>query len=163
MSEQGSAGKATVTTPGEREIRIERVFDAPRERVFAAHVDPQLIPQWWGPRGHTTIVAEMDPRPGGAWRFVSKTADGSEHAFRGVYREVSPPERLVQTFEWEGMPGHVSVESATFEDLGEQTRIVSISTFHSPEERDGMIESGMEGGLNETYDRLDELLAGGAA
>jgi uncharacterized protein YndB with AHSA1/START domain len=153
--------KATITTPSEREIRIERVFDAPRDRVFAVFTDPGLIPEWWGPRGTTTVVDRMDVRAGGGWRFVNRSSDGSETAFRGTYREVTPPERVVQTFEWEGMPGHVSVETATFEDLGERTKVTTVSLFHTPEERDGMIASGMERGLNETYSRLDEVLARG--
>jgi uncharacterized protein YndB with AHSA1/START domain len=150
---------ATVTTPTDREIHIERVFDAPRDKVFAAFTNPELIPEWWGPRGTTTIVDEMDVRPGGSWRFVGRGADGSETAFRGTYREITAPERIVQTFEWEGMPGHVSVETAVFEDLGDRTRLVATSLFHTSEERDGMLHSGMEGGMNETYDRLDEVLA----
>ncbi len=159
MSEQQQAAAATVTTPSDREIRIERVFDAPRDRVFAVYTDPDLIPQWWGPRGTEATVDAMDVRAGGSWRFVVRTADGSETGFRGTYREVTPPERIVQTFEWEGMPGHVSFETATFEDLGDRTRVVTVSIFHTPEERDGMLASGMEKGLNETYRRLDELLA----
>jgi len=159
MSEQGIARKATVTTPAEREIHIERIFDAPRERVFAAHTDPELIVQWWGRREDETTVDEMDATTGGKWRFVSRGPDG-EHAFRGVYREVTPPERIVQTFEWEGMPGHVSIDDATFEDLGDgRTKIVSVTTFHTAEERDGMLSAGMEKGLNEGYAQLDELLA----
>ena len=154
-----TANKATVTTPSEREIHIERVFDAPRDKVFAAFTNPELIPEWWGPRGTTTIVDEMDVRPGGSWRFVGRGAGGSETAFRGTYREITAPERIVQTFEWEGMPGHVSVETAEFEDLGERTKVVTTSIFHTPEERDGMLGSGMERGMNETYERLDELLA----
>jgi uncharacterized protein YndB with AHSA1/START domain len=150
---------ATVTTPAEREIRIERVFDAPRDRVFAVYTDPALIPEWWGPRDTTTIVDEMDVRTGGRWRFIVRDADGTETAFRGAYREVTPSERIVQTFEWEPMAGHVSVETATFEDLGDRTKVTTVSLFHTPEERDGMLASGMEGGLNETYARLDELLA----
>jgi uncharacterized protein YndB with AHSA1/START domain len=150
---------ATVTTPADREIHIERVLDAPRERVFAAFTDPQLIPEWWGPRDSATVVDRMDVRPGGSWRFVTRTCDGSETAFRGTYREVTPPERIVQTFEWEGMPGHVSVETATFEDLGDRTKVTTTSLFHTTEERDGMLASGMERGMNETYARLDELLA----
>jgi uncharacterized protein YndB with AHSA1/START domain len=149
---------ATVTTPADREIQIVREFAAPRDRVFAAYTDPALIPEWWGPRGTTTIVDVMDVRPGGQWRFVARDADGSETAFRGVYREVTEPERIVQTFEWEGMPGHVSVETAEFEDHGERTRVVTRSLFHTTEERDGMLGSGMERGMNETYARLDELL-----
>jgi uncharacterized protein YndB with AHSA1/START domain len=159
MTNSQQAPAATVTTPADREIHIERVFDAPRDRVFAVYTDPQLIPEWWGPRDTTTVVDEMDVRPGGSWRFVIRNADGSETAFRGTYREVTPPERIVQTFEWEGMPGHVSVETAAFEDLGERTKVSTISLFHTTEERDGMVGSGMERGLNETYARLDELLA----
>jgi uncharacterized protein YndB with AHSA1/START domain len=151
---------ATITTPADREIHIERVFDAPRDHVFAVYTDPQLIPRWWGPRGTTTVVDRMDVRSGGSWRFVSRDADGSETGFRGTYREVTPPERIVQTFEWEGMPGHVSVETARFEDLGDRTKVITTSLFHTTEERDGMLSSGMERGMNETYARLDELLAG---
>ncbi len=159
MNDQQQAPAATITTPTDREIHVERVFDAPRDQVFAAFTDPSLIPEWWGPRGTTTIVDRMDVEAGGSWRFVSRDSDGSETAFRGTYREVTPPERIVQTFEWEGMPGHVSVETASFEDLGDRTKVITTSIFHTPEERDGMIASGMERGLRETYARLDELLA----
>ena len=159
MTGHQQAPAATVTTPAEREIHVERVFDAPRDRVFAAFTDPELIPEWWGPRDMTTVVDQMDVRPGGSWRFVMRDSDGSETGFRGTYREVTPPERIVQTFEWEGMPGHVSVDTATFEDLGDRTKVISTSIFHTTEERDGMLDSGMEGGLNESHDRLDELLA----
>jgi uncharacterized protein YndB with AHSA1/START domain len=157
--QEQTAVKATVTTPTEREIKIERVFEAPRDRVFAAMTDPELIPEWWGPRGTTAEVDQMDVRAGGSWRFVVHNSDGSETAFRGAYREVSPPERLVLTFEWEGMPGHVSVETATFEDLGERTKVTTVATFHFQEDRDGMLGSGMEIGMNETHARFDELLA----
>jgi uncharacterized protein YndB with AHSA1/START domain len=157
--QETTAGTTAVTTPSDREIVSERVFDAPRERVFAAYTDPELIPQWWGPRGTTTIVDQMDVRPGGAWRFVPRGPDGDESGFRGTYREVTPPERIVQTFEWEGMPGHVMVETATFEDLGGRTKVTATSLFHTSEERDGMLASGMERGLTETHDRLAELFA----
>ena len=100
----------------------------------------------------------MDVRAGGGWRFVMRDHDGSETAFRGTYREVTPPERIVQTFEWEGMPGHISVETATFEDLGDRTKVTTVSIFHTAEERDGMIQSGMERGMDETFARLDEVL-----
>jgi uncharacterized protein YndB with AHSA1/START domain len=155
----GQSVAATVTTPTDREIRIERVFDAPRDRVFAVYTDPELIPEWWGPRNTTTAVDHMDVRTGGSWRFAVRDSDGTETGFRGTFREVSPPDRIVQTFEWEGMPGHVSVETAVFEDLGERTKVTTTSIFHTTEERDGMLGSGMEGGMNETYARLDELLA----
>ena len=160
MTNSKQAPTATVTTPTDREIRIERVFDAPRDRVFAVYTDPALIPEWWGPRGTTTVVDRMDVRPGGGWRFLSRNSDGSETAFQGTYREVDAPERIVQTFEWEGMPGYVSVETASFEELGDRTKVTTTSLFHTTEERDGMLASGMERGLNDTYTRLDELLAG---
>jgi uncharacterized protein YndB with AHSA1/START domain len=159
MTSQQQAPTITVTTPTDREIHVERVFAAPRDRVFAVYIDPQLIPQWWGPRDTTTVVDRMDVRSGGSWRFGMRDADGHETGFRGTYREITPPERIVQTFEWEGMPGHVSVETTTFEDLGDRTRVATTSIFHTTAERDGMLSSGMERGMNETYARLDELLA----
>jgi uncharacterized protein YndB with AHSA1/START domain len=158
-NDQQEAPTMIVTTPSDREIQIERVFDAPRERVFAVFTDPELIPEWWGPRGTTAIVDQMDVRPGGAWRFRINNSDGVETGFRGTYREVTPPERIVQTFEWEGMPGHIAVETAIFEDLGDRTKLTTTSLFHTTEERDGMLSSGMEKGASETYARLEELLA----
>ena len=143
-------------TPTDREIHVERVFDAPRERVFAVFNDPELIPEWWGP---ATTVDQMDVRPGGSWRYVARNPDGTETGFRGTYREVTAPERIVRTFEWEGMPGHVLVETVVFEDLGDRTKVTTTMLFDTTEERDGMLASGMERGVNETYARLDELLA----
>jgi uncharacterized protein YndB with AHSA1/START domain len=159
MMTQAETKTATITTPADREIHIERVFDAPRDVVFAIYTDPELIPEWWGPRGTTTIVDVMEVRPGGSWRYIMRDADGGETGFRGTYREITAPERIVTTFEWEGMPGHVSIDTAEFVDLGEQTKVVSTSLFHTVEERDGMLNSGMERGLNDTYQRLDEILA----
>jgi uncharacterized protein YndB with AHSA1/START domain len=153
------SGATRLTTPSDREISSERIFAAPRERVFAAYTDPDSIPRWWGPRRMTTAVDRMDLRPGGTWRFVSHDPDGVEYAFRGIYREIVPPERLVQTFEWEGSPGHVIVETVTFEDLGEHTKLTVTSLFHTTEERDGMLASGMEKGMSESHERLEELLA----
>lgn len=149
---------ARVSTPTEREIRIERVFDAPRERVWRAFTDPALVAQWWG-RGHKLVIERMEVERGGHWRFVEHAPDGV-HGFEGRYREVTAPQRLVQTFEWDGMPGHVVIETAVFEDLGDgRTRVVNTSLFHTTEERDGMLHSGMEQGLNESYAALDRLLA----
>jgi uncharacterized protein YndB with AHSA1/START domain len=161
--EHTMTGNTILTTPSEREILSERTFEAPRERVFAAYTDPQLIPRWWGPRRMVTTVEEMDVRAGGKWRFLARDPDGREQRFCGVYREVKPPERIVQTFEWEGMPGHVIVETASFEDLRGRTRVRTTSLFHSTAERDGMLSSGMEGGLTESHERLAELLAEQAA
>jgi uncharacterized protein YndB with AHSA1/START domain len=160
--EDTMSGATIVTTPSEHEIVNERIYDAPRERVWAAYTNPELIPRWWGPRHMTTIVAEMDVRVGGKWRFTAREPDGREIGFGGVYREVTPPERIVQTFEWEGMPGQAVVETATFEDLGERTKVTTVSLFHTTEERDGMLASGMEKGMTESHERLAELLAAGA-
>jgi uncharacterized protein YndB with AHSA1/START domain/DNA-binding transcriptional ArsR family regulator len=158
MAQQETA--AVVTTSSDREIVAERVFNAPRTLVFEAFTDPELVPEWWGPRNDTTVVDRMEVRVGGDWRFVHRAADGTENGFRGTYREVTPPERLVYIFEWEGMPGHVIVETIEFTDLGDgRTRVTDTSLFHTTEERDGMMASGMEAGMNESYDRLDELLA----
>ncbi|HEY5261640.1 MAG TPA: SRPBCC family protein [Solirubrobacteraceae bacterium] len=156
--EETMSGATTLTTPSDREIVTERVFGVPRDRVFEAFTNPQLIPRWWGPRRMTTIVEEMDVRRGGRWRFISHDCEGQEQGFRGIYREITPPERLVQTFEWEGMPGHVIVETVTFEDLGGRTKLTTTSLFHTSEERDGMLSSGMESGLSESHERLAELL-----
>ena len=148
-----------VAAEGEREIVTERVFDAPRERVFQAFVDPELVPRWWGRRQDTTTIDKFDPRDGGEWRFVTDGPDGKT-AFRGTFRAIEAPERIEQTFEWEGMPGHVVVETATFEDLGDgRTKVSTHSRFDTKDERDGMLASGMEIGMGESYERLDELLA----
>lgn len=158
MTRPARTGKTTVTTPSEREIRIERVFNAPRDRVWKALTDPALVAQWWG-RGNNLEIVRMELRRGGHWRFVENGSDGS-HGFEGRYREVTPPERIVQTFEWDGMPGHVAVESMTLEDIGDgRTRIVTVSLFHTREERDGMLQSGMEQGLEQSYTALDQVLA----
>ena len=152
-----------VTLPSDREIVMTRVFHAPRELVFKAHMDPALIAQWWGLRGNTTIVDQLDARPGGKWRFVQRRPDGSEEGFRGEFREIVPPEQFTWTFEWEGLPGHVGLEKYTFEEHAGQTTLTTTSVFDTPEDRDGVIASGMEGGANESADRLEELLASLAA
>jgi uncharacterized protein YndB with AHSA1/START domain len=154
-----AAVPATITTPSDREIRIERIFNAPRDRVWRAMTDPTLVAQWWG-RGNKLVVERMDVERGGHWRFVEHGPDGV-HGFQGRFREVTPPERIVQTFEWDGMPGHVAVESMTLQDLGDgRTKIVSVSLFHTTEERNGMLHSGMEQALNQSYAALDRVLAG---
>ena len=145
--------------PGKQEIIMSRVFDAPRELVFKTYTDPKLIPQWWGPRDYTTIVDKMDVKPGGLWRYIQRGTDGSEYAFRGVYHESLAPERLIYTFEFEPMPGHVCLETVKFEDQEGQTKVTVISVFQSVEDRDGMLQSGMEEGSVDTWDRLEELLA----
>jgi uncharacterized protein YndB with AHSA1/START domain len=152
-------GKAKVTTPSDREIRTERIVNATRERVWRAFTDPKQVAQWWG-RGNKLVIEKMELQRGGHWRFVEHGAEGI-NGFEGRYREVTPIERVVQTFEWDGMPGHVIIETVTLEDLGERTRIVTTSLFHTTDERDGFLHSGMEQGMNESYAALDRLLASG--
>jgi len=144
--------------PGGREIVITAVFDAPREHVFRAYIDPNLVPRWWGLKTHTTTVDAMGVRPGGVWRLVPRDPDGNEFAFKGVYHSVVPPERLVRTSEFEGKPGRVSLETATFEEHDDKTTVTTIAIFQTVEDRDGVLQSGMEEGVTETTDRLVELL-----
>lgn len=150
--------RSTVTTPSDREIRIERVFDASRDRVWRAITDPALVAQWWG-RGNKLVVERMEVERGGHWRVVEHSDQGT-FGFGGRYREVTPKERIVQTFEWDGMPGHVAVETMTLEELPDgRTKMVVVSLFHTTEERDGMLHSGMEQGMNESHAALDRVLA----
>lgn len=154
--------KATITAePGKQELFITREFDAPRELVFKAFTDPKLYVQWLGPRGLTTKLERFEPRNGGSWRFIQKDANGNEYAFHGVNHEVLSPERIIDTFEFEGLPekGHVILETARFEELpNNRTKLVSQSVFQSVADRNGMLQSDMEVGVNDSYDRLDELL-----
>lgn len=153
-----TTSRVQVTTPSDREIRTERVFATPRERLWRAYTDPQQVAQWWG-RGNRLRIERMEVERGGRWRFVEHADDGI-YGFEGRYREVTPPERIVQTFEWDGMPGHVCVSTTTFEDLGDgRTRVVTLSLFHTTGERDGMLQSGMETGLKQSYAALERLLA----
>jgi len=150
--------KLVVTLPSDKEILLTRVIDAPREVVFKAYTDLKAIPQFWGPRKYTTRVDKMDVRPGGKWRFIQKDEEGQEFAFNGEYSEVNAPEKLVHTFIYEPMPEHVATEHVSFEDQGEKTRIVDLMSFSSKEARDGMVQSGMESGSAELFDRFEEML-----
>ena len=157
-ADQRPANPMTITTPSDREILVERIFDAPRARVWHAFTDPQQVARWWG-RGNRLVIERMNVARGGHWRFVEHAPDGVE-GFEGRYREVVPPERLVHTFEWDGMPGYVVIENTTFEDLGDgRTKVVAMSLFHTAGERDGMLHSGMELGLTQSYAALDRVLA----
>ena len=153
-----TSARSKITKPSDRQIRVERVFDASVDRVWRAFTDPKLVAEWWG-RGNTLVIERMEVERGGHWRYVEHAPDGT-HGFEGRYREVTPQERIVRTFEWDGMPGYVIVESTELEDIGNgRTRVVTTSLFHTTEERDGMLNSGMEGGLNQSYEALDRLLA----
>lgn len=148
--------------PNSHSITITREFDAPRDLVFNAMVDPALIAQWWGPRGYENKIEALEPKSGGNWRFIQTNPDGMEFPFHGVFHDVSRPERIIQTFEFEGLPepGHVSLQSMQLDALPEdRTKMTSRVVFLTVEDRDGMIQSGMEGGMSEGFERLDEVLA----
>jgi uncharacterized protein YndB with AHSA1/START domain len=162
----GSDSKLTVTTPSDREIVMTRVFDAPRDLVFEAHSSCEHMSNWWGPRKYEFASCQIDFRPGGTWRIVHRGPDGEEYGFHGEYREIVRPERITWTFEFEGFPGQVSVETLELEEHDGKTTITATAVYDSVEARDAMIESGMESGAAESYDRLDEyleVLKGGAA
>ena len=153
-----AAVPATVTMVADREIQIERVFNASRERVWRAMTEPKFLAQWWG-RGHKLDIERQELRRGGHWRFVEQTPQGPQ-GFEGRYREVKAPERLSLTFEWDGAPGHVAVNSIVLEDLGDgRTKLRGTLQFFAREDRDGMVQSGMEKGMNESYAALDRVLA----
>lgn len=145
--------------PGVPFIDLAREFDAPRELVYRAHTDLELLAQWLGPRRLTMHVDRFELRDGGTWRYTHREADGTEYGFHGVFHGTPSPEGIVQTFEFEGAPGHVSLDSLAFEERGDRTLVRIHSVYQSVEARDAMVQSGMEGGLNDGYERLDELLA----
>lgn len=144
--------------PGKQDIVSSVVLDAPRDLVFRAYTDPKLFARWWGPRGYENKIEKFDIRQGGEWRVVQKNPDGAEFAFRGVTHDVTAPERICQTFEFEGVPGHVALQTATFEPVGNKTRVVAQIVFQSVMDRDGMVASGMKRGADESMERLSELL-----
>ena len=151
-------GETTFTTPSDREIVMTREFDAPRDLVFEAHTSCEHMSRWWGPRKYEIATCEIDFRAGGKWRVVHRGPDGDEHAFRGEYREIVPPERIVWTFEYEGFPGSISVETLSLEEHDGKTTLTARSVYDTVAERDAMLKSGMEAGATETMERLDEYL-----
>jgi uncharacterized protein YndB with AHSA1/START domain len=153
----GTTTRTTITTPSEREIRIERVVRAPRDHVWRAYTEPALVAQWWG-RGHRLVIERLELERGGHWRWVEHGPNGV-YGFEGRYREVTPPTRFVRSFEWDGMPAHVAIETVTLEDLGDgRTRIVILMQMHTPGERDGFLQSGMQQGFDDAFAQLDELV-----
>jgi uncharacterized protein YndB with AHSA1/START domain len=145
---------------GRHDITMARRFDAPRDLVFRVYTDPVHVPQWWGPKYLVTTVDVMEARRGGSWRFVQRAPDGSVHAFRGVYHDVVAPERIVNTFEFEGVPFHVVLETTTLTAVDAGTLLTTRSIYDSVEDRDAVVATGMEAGATETMDRLAALLAG---
>lgn len=149
-----------IAEPGKQELFIKREFDAPRELVYRAHTDPAIYVKWVGPRDLTMTIEKWEPHAGGSYRFTHER-DGHKYGFLGVYHEVVEPERIIGTFEFDGLPerGHVILGTTKFEELpGGRCRLVHQSLFQSVEDRDGMIASGMERGVNDGYEKLDELL-----
>ena len=157
-----SKHKTTITVdPGKQELFITREFDAPRELVFKAHTDPDLYARWVGPRELTTSIETFEPVSGGQWRFIQRDQNGNQFGFHGVNHDVTAPERIISTFEFEGLPesGHVILETTKFEALpGGRTRVTTQSVYQSVEDRDGMVASGMERGVVDGHARLDEIL-----
>jgi uncharacterized protein YndB with AHSA1/START domain len=147
-----------IAEPGKQEIIITHNFNEPRDLVFQVYTNPDLIQHWWRPRRLTTKVEQMDIRPGGPWRFVQHDSDGNEFAFHGVYHEVTRPERVISTFEYEGTPGHVLLKTVTFKEEDGKTKMIDTSVFQSVEDRDGMLKTGMEEGSSESMERFTELL-----
>ena len=155
------SGKATVTLPSATQILITREFDAPRHLVYRAFTEPELVKRWWsGQRGEVT-TAEIDLRPGGRWRYVMTANAGFEVAFHGTYREIVPDERIVSTELFEGVPGatedDATVNTATFTEVDGRTTLTTLIECRIKEIRDAIIESGMEGGMQEAFDRLEQV------
>ena len=143
---------------------ITREFDAPHVLLFRDYTDPALLVQWLGPRRLTMTIDHYDVRDGGTWRYIHRDGDGNEYGFHGVFHGTpSPDSGIVQTFEFEGAPGHVSLETLTFEERGDRTLVRTNDVFQSVEDRDAAIASGMEEGINESMERLDELLVAAAS
>jgi uncharacterized protein YndB with AHSA1/START domain len=157
-----NTGKLQVTTPTDREIVLTRVFDAPRSLVFDAFTKPQLLKQWFGPRGWSLAVCEVDLKVGGTFRFVLRGSDGKEMGMSGVYREIDPPKRSVHTESFDNYPGEAQVTTILVEQEGKTTLTATV-LYPSLEIRDAVIKSGMEHGAAESYDKLAELLASVAA
>lgn len=153
-------GTFEVTTPSEQEIRMTRLFDAPRRLVFEAMTKPEHVKRWWGRlgEGYSVPVCEIDLRPGGKWRFVNKHP-GGEAAFYGEYREITPPSRVVFTEIFEQYPDSVSVVTSVFTEEGQKTRLTATVRYPSPQVRDMVMGSGMSRGAGISYDRLEDLLA----
>ena len=150
---------ASVEIVSDREIVITRAFNAPRRLVFEAITKVEHVKRWYGPRALTLVVCEIDLRPGGSWRYVLRAPDGSEHGFTGVYREIAAPERIVSTENYEAMmPGHEMLATVTLEEKDGRTTLKNRIVYLSKADRDGHLQSGMESGMGETFDRLAELL-----
>jgi uncharacterized protein YndB with AHSA1/START domain len=149
--------KITVT-PGIPQVIVEREFDAPAELLLRVHLDPELLKQWLGPRDLTLMIDRYETHNGGTWRFVNQDPVGNEYGFHGVFHGEPSIAGIVQTFEYEGAPGHVKLDTTTFEEREGKTLLRTVSSFQSVDDRDVMVATGMERGLRDSGDRLDALL-----
>ncbi len=156
-----NTGTLQVATPTDREIVMTRVFDAPRNLVFDAFSKPELLKRWFGPRGWSLVVCEVDFKVGGKWRFVLRGPDGREMGMRGVHREIAPPERTVHLEMFDDYPGE-SIVTAVFVEQNRKTTMTATVLYESQQVRDAVIKSGMEHGAAECYDKLAEYLASAA-
>jgi uncharacterized protein YndB with AHSA1/START domain len=157
--EEPIMGTTQVQAPaGQPFVDVSREFDAPKDLIYRAFTDPDLLTQWLGPKKYEMVVDTYEVRDGGTWRYVHRDTDGNEYGFHGVFHTVSP-DRIVQTFEFEGAPGHVSLDAVEFEGRGSRTLVTTHSVFQSIEARDAMFGAGMTDGMNEGFERLDALLA----
>ena len=150
-----------IAEPGKHDYFIVREFEAPRELVFKAFTDPELVTKWLGPNRLKMTIEKFESKDGGSYRYIHEDSNGNKYFFRGVNHEVLHPERIIGTFEFEGLPerGHVALQTAKFESLPDgRTRLTSQSLFQSVADRDGMLRSGMERGVKEGFERLDEVL-----
>ncbi|WP_043661264.1 SRPBCC family protein [Thermocrispum municipale] len=163
-----TTGSAVITTPTDTQIVISRQFAAPRELVWDAFTKPEHVRNWWGPRKYENHITEIDLRPGGSYRFGQRGPDGMEVLFGGTYREIEPPRRAVYTERWLNMPAELgggaegspeAVITATFDEYGGRTTVTLVCEYGSREVRDAVLASGMESGMQESYDRIDEILA----
>ncbi len=146
-----------VAESGKQTTVITQIFDAPRDLVWKIYTDPKLLSKWWGPKILETNIEQMEVKTGGSWRVVQKDTEGNEFAFHGVYHDVKPY-NLTRTMEWEGMPGHVLLETVKMEEINGKTKVTDINVFQSVEDRDGMVETGMKRGVDESYERFVMLL-----
>jgi len=141
------------------EVRSERIYQASAKWLFEAHTDPKQIVEWWGPNGYKTVIDTLELRVGGAWRYVQTDRGGKEHAFRGTFKEIDEPNKIVRTFEYEPMAGHVLIETVSFEELdGGRTKQTATAHYDNVEDLNGMVQMGMEEGMTEGMDRLATLV-----
>jgi uncharacterized protein YndB with AHSA1/START domain len=145
--------------PGVPQVLTSRELDAPLDLVYRAFTEPELLSQWLGPRKYTMTVERFEPRDGGTWRYIHRDEAGNAYGFHGVFHGDPSPHGIVQTFEFEGAPGHVSLDTVTFEEHDGTTTVRTNSLFQSVEARDAMVNSGMGDGMSQGYERLDELVA----